>query len=318
MPFDAVLLLSFGGPDGPADVIPFLENVTRGRPVPPERLQAVAARYHELGGTSPINALNRDLVARLSAAQPLPVYWGNRNWHPFVSDTVKQMAADGVRRAACFATSAYASYSGCRQYLDDIARARSETAGAGLEAPEIVKVPPFFDQPGFVGPLADGLRAARAETGPGAAVLMSAHSIPAAMAATCDYEKQLVAAAGTIGDLAGVEDWSLVYQSRSGPPSVPWLEPDVNDAITALPPSIESVIVVPIGFVSDHMEVIYDLDHQAAATAAARGLRFVRTPTPGTDPRFVAMICDLVDRLHELPPCAPGCCAASARSGPRR
>jgi ferrochelatase len=323
--FDAVLLVSFGGPEAPDDVFPFLENVLRGRSVPTDRMQQVAAHYLEFGGVSPLNEQNRKLVAALRDAlaerhRDLPVYWGNRNWHPLLADTVRTMQMDGVRRAAAFVTSAYSGYSSCRQYLEDLARAR---ATVGADAPELVKLRPYFNHPGFVEPLADGLGAARAKAGPEAPVLMTAHSIPCAMAAACDYERQLGETAGLVAALAGEtpDRWSLVYQSRSGPPQQPWLEPDINDAIAALPRHPATAIVVPIGFVSDHMEVVYDLDLVAAATAAGRGIRLVRSATPGTDPRFVAMILDLLEEaegrraasfLGDMGPatfpCAAGCC----------
>jgi protoporphyrin/coproporphyrin ferrochelatase len=311
--FDAVLVVSFGGPEGPDDVMPFLENVLRGRPVPPERLAQVAAHYYELGGVSPINRQNRNLVEALRQAlarrgRPLPVYWGNRNWHPYLPETLEIMRADGVRHAAGFVTSAYSSFSGCRQYLQDIAAARAGVSGA----PEVTKLRSYFDHPGFVEPLAAGLRQARAEAGPEAAVLMSAHSIPTAQAAACAYESQLQEAARLVAKAAGEEEgaWSLVFQSRSGPPSQPWLGPDVTDAIAAC--SAPAVIVVPVGFVSDHMEVVYDLDRQAAAVAESRSIRFFRSPTPGCDPRFVDMICQLVEDGTPCP-AATGCCSPPAR-----
>jgi protoporphyrin/coproporphyrin ferrochelatase len=311
--FDAVLVVSFGGPEGPDEVMPFLENVLRGRPVPPERKAEVAAHYHELGGVSPINGQNRELVTRLrrglaGRGSPVPVYWGNRNWHPFLRDTLATMRSDGIRRAAAFVTSAYSSFSGCRQYVQDIEAARAGVPGA----PEIVKLRAFYDHPGFVAPLADGLRDARAIAGPDAAVLMSAHSIPTAQAARCAYESQLRETARLVDHLAGEEvgGSSLVFQSRSGSPAQPWLGPDVNDAIAAS--SAPAVIVVPIGFVSDHMEVVYDLDRRAAGVAASRSIRFFRSSTPGDDPRFVDMICDLV---QEGTPCpaVTGCCRQPAR-----
>jgi ferrochelatase len=324
MAFDAVLLVSFGGPEGPDEVLPFLERVLRGRRVPRERMEQVAARYLDLGGVSPINAQNRALVEALQADLErrevhIPVYWGNRNWRPFLADAVRNMQADGVQRAAAFVTSAYSSYRGCRQYVDDLARAR-QTVGRG--APQIVKLRPYFNHPGFVEPFAAGLRAARAQTGPDAPVLMSAHSLPAAMAAACDYERQLVETARLVAGHAGepAGRWQLVYQSRSGPPEQPWLGPDVNDALIALPGPPSSAIVVPIGFVCDHMEVAFDLDRVATATAASRGIDLLRSPTPGTDPRFVNMICDLIDEAAGLRapavlgrlgpvhcPCAAGC-----------
>jgi ferrochelatase len=283
------------------------------------------------GGRSPINDQNRELIAALSRhlearGTPLPVYWGNRNWHPYLADTLKSMRADGVRRAVAFATSAYSSFSGCRQYLTDIETAR---AAVGPGAPEVAKLRPYFNHPGFVQPLAEGLRAARAQAGPAARVLMTAHSIPTSMAAQCDYEHQLGETGRLVSEAAGEDGarWSQVYQSRSGPPDQPWLGPDVGEAIAALPEGTESVIVVPIGFVSDHMEVVYDLDTQAAATAAARGIKLVRTATPGTHPAFVEMVGQLVDELDRPEsgvaalgklgprpyPCRAGCCPAPAR-----
>jgi ferrochelatase len=328
MGFDAVLLVSFGGPEGADEVMPFLENVLRGRPVPPERMQQVAAHYLEFGGVSPINEQNRALVAALSDTlaprhQSLPVYWGNRNWHPYLPDVVRSMAADGIQRAAAFVTSAYSSYSSCRQYVEDLARARDE---AGPGAPELVKLRPYFNHPGFVEPLADGLRAARALAGPAAPVLMSAHSIPSAMAATCAYEDQLAETAGLVAEGAGVprEQWTLVYQSRSGPPQQPWLGADISSHIRTLEPAPPALIVAPIGFVSDHMEVVYDLDRTATAAALERGIRVVRSATPGTDPRFVAMIWDLVEEAEgRRPPALLGTlgpvacpCASGCRPGP--
>jgi ferrochelatase len=309
--FDAVLLVSFGGPEGVDDVRPFLENVLRGRPVSPERMQQVATHYLEFGGVSPINGQSRALVEALRHAlaerhHSLPVYWGNRNWHPYLADVVQAMAADGVRRAAAFVTSAYSSYSGCRQYVEDLARARDR---AGRDAPDLVKLRPYFNHPGFIEPLADGLRSARAAAGPDAPVLMSAHSIPVAMAASCEYEAQLAESARLVAERAGVprNQWSLVYQSRSGPPQQPWLGPDINDHIRALDGAPSAVVVVPIGFVSDHMEVVYDLDRTATASAAERGIRLVRSATAGTDPRFTAMVCDLVEEAEgQRPPALLG------------
>jgi ferrochelatase len=332
MAFDAVLVVSFGGPEGPDDVLPFLRNVLRGRPVPPGRVEQVAAHYLELGGVSPINAQNCRLVAALQGAlserrRAIPVYWGNRNWDPYLSDVVGQMGADGVRRAAAFVTAAYSSYSSCRQYVEDLTQAQ---AAAGPGAPEIVKLRPYFNHPGFVEPLAAGLRQARTDAGPEVPVLMTAHSIPTTMAAACDYERQLRQTAGLVAEAAGEapDGWRLVFQSRSGPPQQPWLEPDINAALDDL--ASPAAIVVPIGFVSDHMEVVYDLDRVAAATAADRGVRLFRTPTPGTDPRFVAMILDLMDEGDGQKgptvlgppgprscPCATGCWP-SPPEGPRQ
>lgn len=306
MTIDAVLLLSFGGPEKPDDVIPFLRNVTRGRGVPDERLATVAEQYALFGGRSPINDHCRALVAACQddfAANglDLPVYWGNRNWHPFVTDTVAQMAADGVRDAAVFVTSAFGSYSGCRQYSEDLAAAAE---AVGERAPRLTKLRLYYNHPGFIEPMAARLDAAMAERGgegeplpPTTRVVFTAHSIPEAMARGCDYVAQLHEAARLVLDASRhpIGGYDLAFQSRSGPPSVPWLEPDVNDHLEALAnDGVEEVVLVPIGFVSDHLEVLYDLDVQAAATAAALGVAVVRVPTVGTHPRFVAMIRELV------------------------
>lgn len=320
MEFDALLLLSFGGPDGPEDVRPFLANVLRGRPVPPERLEQVAGHYFHFGGRSPINDQNRALLDAIATeldrrGRPLPLYWGNRNWEPYLADTVAAMRDDGVERAAVFVTSAYSSYSSCRQYLDDLVRAGHDV---GPLAPELHKVRPYFDHPGFTGPLAEGLSEAVAQAPPGTPVWMSAHSIPDSMAATCDYESQLVETAGLVAAAAGVERWDLVYQSRSGAPSQSWLGPDILDAVADLPAGTDAVIVAPIGFTSDHMEVVYDLDTQAAEAARARGVELIRSPTPGTHPAFVRMVGELVDDLAaERQPhpelCRKGCCPPPSR-----
>ena len=316
MKFDAILLLSFGGPDGPDDVRPFLANVLRGRPVPPERVEQVVGNYMLFGGRSPINDQNRALLAALRARSDRPVYWGNRNWHPLLADTVARMRDDGIGRAAVFATSAYSSYSGCRQYIEDMDAAR---AAVGTGAPELVKVRPFYDHPGFFAPLAEGLAAAVQDAGGDAPVFMSAHSIPQAMAATCDYETQLAETAARIATMAGVEDrrWRQVYQSRSGPPTQPWLGPDILQAIAELPAGTGSLVVAPIGFVSDHMEVVFDLDTQASAAAAERGIRMVRSATPGSSPRFASMVIDLVEELEAAGGrpawCHQGCCPGPSR-----
>ena len=339
-PYDAVVVVSFGGPEGPDDVMPFLENVTRGRGVPRERLEEVAEQYlATTGGVSPINAQNRALTEALQAelaeaGHDLPVYWGNRNWQPFLADTVAEMTADGVRRAIAFVTSAYSSYSGCRQYREDIAAAR---AAAGPNAPEIDKLRQFWNHPGFVEPFRDGLRDALADLDPAVRartrLVFTAHSLPVSMAATSDYQTQLEDAVALVADdVAPDLPRDLVWQSRSGPPQVPWLEPDVNDHLRALDCSeTDHVVVVPVGFVSDHQEVIFDLDTQAAETAGELGLGMTRVATPGTDPRFVAMIRELVEeRLQPETPrrslgsleirpdrCAPGCCPAPSRPAGR-
>ncbi len=330
-----MLVVSFGGPEGPADVEPFLRRVLRGRDVPEARLAEVAEHYHRFGGVSPINGHSRALVAALraelaSSGLALPVYWGNRNWAPLLADEVGRMRDDGVRRALAFVTSAYASYSGCRQYLDDIQAARAEV---GPGAPVIDKLRLFHNHPGFVQTWVASLRDALDEAGDGgdgrpAQVLFCAHSIPRSLAATSAYEEQLTDTAGLVAAGAGVPGsrWRLVWQSRSGPPGQPWLEPDVVDAIGDLPAGTRSVVLAPIGFVSDHMEVVYDLDTVAAEAGRARGLRVVRAATPGTAPGFVAMVRELVtERLEPASPrrswgrlgpapdrCDPGCCPGPA------
>ena len=296
---DAFLLLSFGGPEGPDDVLPFLQNVTAGRGVPPERLAEVAEHYARFDGVSPINEQNRALLGALAAdfrdqGVDLPLYWGNRNWHPMLADTLAQMRADGIQDVVAFVTSAYGGYSSCRQYLDDIDRAR-EQVGPG--APAIRKLPHFYDHPGFIEPHADGVREAFAKVGDDAHLVFTAHSIPVSMALSAGpggglYEAQLREAARLVAERAAPgKHWDLVWQSRSGPPQVPWLEPDVNDFLRTLK---KGVVVSPIGFVSDHLEVVWDLDTEAAATAAELGLPFARAATPGVDPRFVRMVTDLV------------------------
>ena len=345
--YDALLLVSFGGPEGPDDVMPFLENVTRGRAIPRARLEAVAHHYLELGGVSPINAQNRDLIDALRAELDargvrLPIYWGNRNWAPFLTVELARIHADGHRRVLALVTSAYSSYSGCRQYREDIARSLAE---AGIDGEITVdKIRHYFDHPGFVTPFAEGLAAALrdlARDGFGAAdtrILFTTHSIPLTMAeasgppgdfgSTGAYVAQhlaaiecVVAAVGAAG--LDVPASSLVYQSRSGSPHVPWLEPDVNDALRAARnEGARAAVIVPIGFVSDHVEVVWDLDREARETCDELGMRMVRMATPGTHPEFVAGIADLIDErlsggpgraLSALGPwpsvCAVGCCA---------
>ena len=330
--YDAFLLVSFGGPERPEDVMPFLDNVLRGRNVPAERKREVADHYMRFQGRSPLNDQNRALVGALRAeldahALRLPVYWGNRNWHPFLADTLREMARDGVRRAVAFVTSVFSSYSGCRQYLEDIAAARADV---GEGAPHIEKLRAPFDHPGFVDACTDRLRAARAEVAdPLAPVLFTAHSLPVAMAASCAYEAQFREAARLLAQRVGIAHWSLAYQSRSGPPSQPWLEPDVNDELRRLAgQGAAAAIVAPIGFLSDHMEVVYDLDVAARATADAVGLRLVRAGTAGTHPSLVAAIRELVQersdgaprralgRLEPLPDRCPDDCCPPRSSRP--
>ena len=302
--YDSVLIVSFGGPEGPRDVEPFLANVTAGRQIPAERLEAVARQYHHFGGVSPLNEqcrrLRDALATRLAASgRHLPVYWGNRNWTPYLADAVAEMAAAGQRRALAVVTSAYSSYSGCRQYLDDIAAAR---ASVGETAPAIDKVRAYYDHPGFIAPFVDAVADARmslpAELRSQARLVFTAHSIPESMAAGCDYERQLGETARLVAAGAGFDGWTMAWQSRSGTGSVPWLEPDVNDCLRELSSrGTAAVVVAPIGFVTDHMEVMWDLDVVAAGTAADLGLLLVRASTPGTGPddRFVAMWLELVE-----------------------
>ena len=296
--YDAILVVSFGGPEKPDDVMPFLENVTRGRNIPRERLTEVAEHYYHFGGKSPINDQNRALIAALGEllkrdGPDLPIYWGNRNWHPLLPDALRQMRDDGVKRALGLFTSAFSSYSGCRQYRENIADARSQVAGA----PEVDKLRMFYNHPGFIEAMSDRVRAVLR---PGAHVAFTAHSIPLAMAAGCAYERQLAEAARLIADACGVEDYSVVYQSRSGPPSQPWLEPDILDHMRALADSgKKNIVVAPIGFLSDHMEVLFDLDTEARDLAAELGMQFARAGTAGTHPAFVAMIRDLIRERME-------------------
>ncbi|MBF6059508.1 ferrochelatase [Nocardia terpenica] len=344
---DALLLLSFGGPERPEDVLPFLENVTRGRGVPPERLAEVAQHYLHFGGVSPINALNRDIIAAVEAefdrrGLDLPVYFGNRNWHPMVEDTVERMRADGIGSALVFPTSAWGGYSGCRQYDEDIVRAR---AAVGERAPALTKLRQYFDHPLLVESFADAIRAALqqipAERREDARLVFTAHSVPisadAAAGPPADgghlYSRQVVEAARLCAAATGIDEYDVVWQSRSGPPQVPWLEPDIVDHLEALSAKgVEAVVVCPVGFVSDHLEVIWDLDNEAADKAAELGMSFARAATPGADPRFARLVADLVQehlagarplRLGVVPgygctldgaPCAPGCCEPPRRT----
>ena len=297
--FDAILVVSFGGPEGMDDVIPFLENVTRGRNVPRERLEEVAHHYELFDGVSPINAQNRALINAMQVELggrgiELPIYFGNRNWDPFLADTLRQMAADGVERALAFFTSAYSSYSGCRQYREDLFNAQQ---AVGPQAPEVLKTRVFFNHPGWIEANADHVKDALAQVpgGRSAHLAFTAHSIPMAMARDCRYEDQLRESARLVAKAVGATDTALVYQSRSGPPHVPWLEPDVLDHLDAVKERcVEDVVVSPIGFVSDHLEVLYDLDVEATERAAELGLGVVRASTASTHPAFVAMIRELI------------------------
>ena len=323
MEFDAVLLLSFGGPEGPEQVRPFLENVTRGRNVPPERLDKVSEHYLHFGGVSPINGINRALIAQLRAEQDLPVYFGNRNWEPYVEESVATMRDNGIRRAAVFTTSAWSGYSSCTQYVEDIARARRVT---GPEAPELVKLRPYFDHPLFVEMFTDAIVAA-AGTLPArlrgdARLVFTAHSVPVAADQRCGpqlYSRQVAYATRLVAAAAGYTDYDLTWQSRSGPPQVPWLEPDVADHLTTLAGArAKAVIVCPIGFVADHIEVVWDLDHELRLQAEAAGIAFARAATPNADRRFARLAASLIDELRfDKPPArvawpdpVPGCLAS--------
>ncbi|MES9540492.1 ferrochelatase [Actinomadura sp. NPDC000600] len=298
--YDALLLLSFGGPEGPEEVVPFLENVTRGRNIPKERLEEVGEHYFLFGGVSPINQQCRDLKAAIEAdlaahGVDLPVYWGNRNWNPYLADTVRQMKEDGIRRAAAFVTSAYSGYSTNDQYLADIARAREEVPGA----PEIDKLPVYADRPGFIDPFVDAAKDALSRLPEGARLVFTAHSVPLSQPNQELYTAELHTAAQTVAERAAPgAPWDLVYQSRSGPPSQPWLDPQITDHLDDLHgQSVRAVAVVPIGFVSDHMEVKYDLDVEAAERASELGLAFVRAATPGSDPRFASLPRHLLEEV---------------------
>jgi protoporphyrin/coproporphyrin ferrochelatase len=348
--YDAFVLVSFGGPEGTADVIPFLQNVTAGRGITQDRLEQVAEHYYRFGGVSPINQQCRDLIAAIErdfAARgvSLPVYWGNRNWHPYLRDTLATMAADGVGRALAFVTSGYSSFPSCRQYLRDIDTARQHVGSA---APQVDKLRQYFNHPGYVGSFAAAAAAALATlpagllaqgaprgTAPGDAVdlIFTAHSVPASMAEAAGpaggaYQAQLAETARLVAAQLGWQrPWRLAYSSRSGPPSQPWLGPDINDLLAELAAAgSRAAVIVPIGFVSDHMEVRFDLDVEAAATADRLGLVYARAATPGTDSRFVSMITDLVvERLDGAAPlslgafgagpdtCPPGCCVPAGR-----
>ncbi|MEJ9079898.1 ferrochelatase [Gordonia malaquae] len=306
--FDALLFLSFGGPDKPEDVRPFLENVTRGRGVPPERLDEVVEHYLHFGGVSPINRLNLDMIDALRSEldrrgrTDLPIYFGNRNWHPLVEDTVSTMVDDGHRRILVFPTSAWGGYSGCRQYHEDIAAALPESSDLLLR-----KLPHFAEEPAFRGAVADAVRAAFGgfEDGPAPRLVFTAHSIPEsadrAAGPASDggnlYSRQVAAASAAVAEAVGADDFDVVWQSRSGPPQVPWLEPDICDHLRALSDDgVTRVVVCPIGFISDHLEVVWDLDSEAADVAAELGMEYVRVPTAGTSARFIALIADLVER----------------------
>ncbi|WP_318207463.1 ferrochelatase [Streptomyces sp. SJL17-1] len=354
-PYDALLLLSFGGPEGPDDVVPFLENVTRGRGIPKERLKEVGQHYFLFGGVSPINDQNRALLDALrtdfaGADLETPVYWGNRNWAPYLTDTLREMITDGRRHIAVLTTSAYASYSGCRQYRENLADALATLEAEGLPLPRVDKLRHYFNHPGFVEPMVEGVLASLAELDPSvradAHLAFTTHSIPGSAADSSGpvtehgdggaYVRQHLDVARVIADAVrertgNDHPWELVYQSRSGAPHIPWLEPDICDHLEALHGSgAPAAVMVPIGFVSDHMEVLYDLDTEATAKAAELDLPVRRSATVGADPRFAAAVRELlleraahergarVERCalgalgpsHDL--CPIGCCPARA------
>jgi ferrochelatase len=332
--YGAILIVSFGGPESREDVIPFLENVLRGRNVPHERLLAVAEHYYHFNGKSPINQQTRDLIAAIKSelaqyGPNLPVYWGNRNWHPLLTDTLGQMQEDGIRRALAFVTSAYSSYSGCRQYRENIAAAQ---ANVGAGAPEIEKLRVFFNHPGFINATEERLREAlhevSAEAQSNVQIVYIAHSIPLSMANTCDYVQQLQEVRKLVSARLGTVNDALVYQSRSGAPGQPWLEPDILDYLREVKARnlASAVVLAPISFISDHMEVLYDLDIEARQLCDSLHLPMARAKTVGVHPKFIAMIRELIlertqgmerRALGSLGPrqdeCAEDCCPAPQR-----
>ena len=334
--YDALLIVSFGGPEKPEDVLPFLENVSRGRNIPRERLLEVAEHYYHFGGRSPINDQNRALIRAIEAefAQSsirLRIYWGNRNWHPLLPDTLRKMQGDGVKRALAFVTSAYSSYSSCRQYRENIAAAQA-VVGEGV--PQVDKLRFFYNHPAFIEACADRVREAfgrfPSEVRAGVHFIVTAHSIPCGMASTSNYELQLRQTARLVAEAVGLPGWELAFQSRSGSPTQPWLEPDILDRLRQLRASgVENVLVAPLGFISDHMEVIYDLDSEAADLAKVLGINLVRAATVGTHPAFVRMIRQLVqERILRNEPklaigrfgpnhdiCPDDCCPAPKTAG---
>ena len=337
MSYDAIMLISFGGPEGRDDVLPFLENVTRGRNIPRERMLEVAEHYDHFDGVSPINQQCRDLIAALRVeldlhGVELPIYWGNRNWNPLLPDTLQTMKDAGIRRALGFVTSAYSSWSSCRQYRENVADAR---AAIGSDAPEVDKIRVFYNHPDFISANADLVRKSLdqipTERRARAHLAFTAHSIPTSMSGTCDYVQQLSESCRMVAEAAGVSQhrWRLVYQSRSGRPQDPWLEPDICDHLKTLKQSgVDDVVVVPVGFLSDHMEVLFDLYCEAADACKEIGLNMVRCATVGTHPTFIGMIRKLIqERIADAPQeaigqfgpnhnqCPLDCCPAPQRPG---
>jgi ferrochelatase len=336
MNYDAILVLSFGGPESKEEVIPFLENVLRGRNVPRERMLAVAEHYYHFEGKSPINQQARDLITALETelrknGPKLPIYWGNRNWHPLLTDTLRKMKDDGIRRALAFVTSAYSSYSGCRQYREDIARAQNEV---GLGAPVVDKLRAFFNHPGFIEAtverVGDALRAVPANASQNVQVVYTGHSIPQSMANSSDYVMQLEEVRRLVSGALGQVNDAMVYQSRSGAPGQPWLEPDILDYLREVKANrlASAVVIAPIGFTSDHMEVLYDLDVEAQELCDSLGLPMTRAKTVGVHPQFIGMIRELIEERMKpqverramgalgarTDVCAEGCCPAPQRT----
>jgi ferrochelatase len=337
MNYDAILVVSFGGPESKQEVLPFLENVLRGRNIPRERMLTVAEHYYHFAGKSPINQQTRDLIAAVQAEMEqsgvrLPVYWGNRNWHPLLAETLEKMKQDGIQRAIGFVTSAYSSYSGCRQYREDIARAQREV---GPGAPEVDKLRAFFNHPGFVEAtverVREALKAVPADARKNVQVVYTAHSIPESMANTSDYVEQLEEVRRLVSEAIGHHNDGLVYQSRSGAPGQPWLGPDILEYLREVKAAnlASAVVLAPIGFISDHMEVLYDLDIEARQLCDALGLPMTRAKTVGIHPKFIATIRQLI--LERMDPtlerravgglgaradvCAEDCCPAPKRTG---
>lgn len=340
LPFDALLVLSFGGPEGPEDVRPFMENVTRGRGIPPERLDEVSEHYYFFDGVSPLNSLNREIIANLKEALPgLPIYFGNRNWHPFGKDTAEAIARAGHRNVAVFATSAWGGYSGCRQYDEDINEIRAHLAEKGLPEVTFTKLRQFFDHPLFFDTSAAHIRQAFQEIGTDQARLVfTAHSIPTAAdeaAGTPEdgplYSRQVAEASRLIAESLGITDYDLVWQSRSGAPHIPWLEPDIVDHAEALAEQgIKDIVVYPVGFISDHIEVVWDLDTELVKAAEELGMRVVRAATVGLTSEFTQLVVELLSEhagaepraLGKVPvkgctvngaPCAVNCCVPARR-----
>jgi ferrochelatase len=333
---DAILIISFGGPEGPDDVLPFLENVLRGKNVPRERMVAVTRRYELFDGVSPINEQNRRLIAALRqeldmSGPHLPIYWGNRNWHPMLADTMRRMADDGIKSALAFVTSAYSSYSSCRQYLEDIDRARE---AVGSTAPRVAKIRAFYNHPNFIDANIDNVRSALERIPESrrlvTEIAFTAHSIPRSMADNCEYESQLQETSRLVAEGLSHERWRLAFQSRSGLPTQPWLEPDIRDYLRELKnDGTTDVVIAPVGFVSDHMEIVYDLDTEAWQLCEQLGLNMVRAATVGTHPVFIKMIRELI--LERISPdatrrylgtrgakedvCAVNCCLARKTEG---